>query len=169
MMNDFDMKDMIITEKTDGALFGKYQLLLGDKRRAERAYEALLEDAEFYKTTLDFLHDVYHVVQDRMLESSARLNNKAMMAQEKSNRYYKSGNHRMGRQFANYSRRLFQESKDTREQRNKILLEMKTIQREFNKANDDANAAFEISIRADNKFYEYCRRINNRIAQVLRQ
>jgi hypothetical protein len=168
-MNDLESENLKIIAKTDGALFGKYQQLLGDKGRAERAYEALLEDAEFYKAISEFLYDTYHVIQDRLLESSARLNTKSMVARDESKKYYKLDKRRIGRQFATLSKQLSQESKEMRELRHKILFEKKTIQRELDKVNDDLDAAFANSIIADNKFYEYCRWIDNRLKQVIRQ
>ena len=167
-MDDIDMGNLQIRIKSDAALFGKYQMYLGDKERAQREYDALLEDMEYYKLSFDFLHGTYHVIQDRMLETIVRLNGQSRLAYSISRKYYRGNKPRLGRLFTSIEKRFRMESDKLKEKREALLEEMGTIEHQQKRVQEDLNDALAASITADNKYLEYCRWIDNRLDKMLK-
>ena len=168
-MNDGFMEQMNVVKRTDAALFGKYQRLLGDKERAARAYEALLTDTEYVRTVHAFLHDPYCMVIERLTKTSSILNNLGINARSEAKKHTSAGDNPLARKFDMLSRKLFEQADSVRQIRNGIQTELNIVYREYRKAADDLTVAFEQTIICDNKYIEYCQWIENRLHDVLKQ
>ena len=168
MNEEINMNDLQVVAKRDATLFAKYQLLLGDKQRAQRAYDAQLEETEMLRISFEFLHHTYHVIQDRMLETIVRLDRQAKIAQRESRKYYKGDKPRLGRLFAGFYKRLHSECGKLRTERSGLLKEMDRLQKQHNNSLDELNSAFIETITADNRYLEYCRLIENKLDKVLK-
>jgi hypothetical protein len=146
----------------------KYQRLQSERKRAQRAYDAALSEAEYCKAVYHFIYDVYHPINAGMDKSIRRLFQMSKHAKSKSDRYYVTGEKRFGRQFGTFHTQLRSDAAELIPLRKHISKEIETAKQCQQKAVDDLDEALKASIIADNNFFEYCKRIEERAKSIVK-